>query len=87
MIDTKDLLHKVQLNTGLDKRKTEQLYKAFILAVKHNNMNLKEVDLEGVGYIVPKKHLEFVFTDRQSGQELLYPPRIAVRFKPVRYSL
>ncbi len=87
MIDTKDLIHKVQLNTGLDKRKAEQLYKAFILAVKQNNMNLKEVNLEGIGSIVPKKHLEFVFTDRQSGQELLYPPRIAVRFKPVRYSL
>ena len=87
MIDTKDLLHKIQLNTGLDKRKTEQLYKAFILTVKQNNMNLKEVNLEGLGLIVPKKHMEFVYTDRQTGQELLYPPRISVRFKPVKYSL
>lgn len=72
-------LHK---RTRLDKSTINKLLKGVHEIIRDQIVNQNEVELESVGTLAPKKRLEYLYENCKTGERILFPPRISIRFIP-----
>ncbi|MDO5569899.1 MAG: HU family DNA-binding protein [Bacteroidales bacterium] len=81
-MDHKKFMLELQKRTGLDKSRLVSLLKTTQEVIYEQQINLNSIYLDGIGEIVPKKRLEFIYKNPRNQEVVLYPPRITVHFKP-----
>lgn len=79
-MNNKEFLHQLQHLTKFDKQQTSALMSALnhILANEAISGNIVEID--DFGQFVSHKHSEYVKESENTGEVVLYPPRISYRF-------
>ncbi|MEG0949143.1 MAG: HU family DNA-binding protein [Bacteroidales bacterium] len=81
-MDHKKFILELQKRTGLDKSRLNLLLKTTEEVMREQAINLNTVSLDGLGCLEPRKRLEFVHEEIQTGKKTLYPPRIVLHFTP-----
>jgi Bacterial DNA-binding protein. len=80
-MDHKKFMLELQKRSGLNKSRLISLLKATQEVIYEQQINLNTVHLEGIGELVPKKRLEFIYKNPRNNGVVMYPPRITVHFK------
>lgn len=81
-MDHKKFLQELQKRSGLDRNRLQELLKATENVIQEQAVNLNSVSLDGLGTFEPRKRLEFIHENRETGEQILYPPRIVIHFTP-----
>ncbi|MCF0179301.1 MAG: HU family DNA-binding protein [Bacteroidales bacterium] len=76
----KELLTEIHKKTKLDKQQVSALVSALEHILVEEAISGQTVEIEGLGQFISHKHPEFIKTDEETGQSVLYPPRISYRF-------
>ncbi len=79
-MDNKKLISELQKRSGLDKSMINAIYKTMLQVISEQCINLNDVSIDNIGKFIPKKRLEFTHKDPETGNTLLYPPKISVKF-------
>lgn len=81
-MDHKKLITELQKRSGLDKSRLNSLLLATERVICEQAIYLNHVSLGPLGVFESQKKLEFVYENPQTGEQVLYPPRIILRFIP-----
>lgn len=81
IMDHKEFLAEVQKRSGLDKHTCAALLSAAEKLLVEKAVDLVPVELEGIGVFVSTKHPEFIQENQDTGETVLYPPRITYRLQ------
>ena len=80
-MEHKELMQELQRRTQADAQQCSMLLAALERVLADEAIALREVEMEGVGRFVSRKHPEYVSEDSETGDVILYPPRISYRFQ------
>ena len=81
-MDSKKFIQELQKESGLDKALLNKMLSVLGDLIRENGVNLRSVDIPGIGVLEPKKRPEFVYEDKVTGEILLYPPKVVIKFRP-----
>lgn len=76
----KDFLSEVQKSSKLDRQQTSALVSALEHILAEQAIAGNVVSLNNFGQFISHKHLEYVVDNAETGESVLYPPRISYRF-------
>ena len=76
----KEFLTEIHKKTKLDKQQVSALVSALEHILVEEAISGQIVEIEGLGQFISHKHPEFIKTNEETGETLLYPPRISYRF-------
>jgi len=76
----KELLTEIQKKTKMDKQQVSAMVSALEHILVEEAISGQTVEIEGLGQFTSHKHPEFVKTNEETGETILYPPRISYRF-------
>lgn len=76
----KEFLAELQKKTSLDKQQVSALVAALSHAIAEEAISGNNVDINGLGQFVSHKRPEFIKTNPETGETVLYPPQITCRF-------
>lgn len=79
-MDHKEFISELQKRCGLDKQSCSALLSATERLLVENAIELVPVDFEGFGQFVSSKHPEYIQENTETGEVVMYPPRITYRF-------
>ncbi|MBQ0057192.1 MAG: HU family DNA-binding protein [Bacteroidales bacterium] len=76
----KEFLSELQKRSGMDRQMCSALLSATEKLMVEEATMLVPVRFEGLGEFVPTKHPEYIDQNPETGQSVLFPPRISYRF-------
>lgn len=76
----KDLLTEINKRTNLDKQQVSALVSSMLKIMAEEAISGNIIEIDGLGQFVSHKHPEFVKSNDETGEVVLYPPRISYRF-------
>lgn len=77
----KEFLSEVQKLSSLDRQQCSTLLKALTKVMVKEAIEQNAVSLDGLGQFVSSKHPEYIQEDPETGETVMYPPRISYRFQ------
>lgn len=80
-MEHKELMQELQRRTQLDAARCSMLLTTLERVMADEAIGTREVEMEGLGRFVSHKHPEYVEEDPETGEQVLYPPRISYRFQ------
>jgi nucleoid DNA-binding protein len=79
-MDSKRFVVELQKRSGLDRGRLKELLRALRDIIRLRAIGQEQVVIAGLGRFEGHKRMEFEYDDRTTGETLLYPPHIGVRF-------
>lgn len=76
----KELLTEINKRTNLDKQQVSALVSSMLKIMAEEAISGNIIEIDGLGQFVSHKHPEFVKSNDETGEVVLYPPRISYRF-------
>ena len=76
----KELLSEIHKKSKLDKSQVSALVSALIRLIAEEAVAGNSVEIDGLGQFVSHRHPQYVKTNEETGETILYPPRISCRF-------
>jgi len=76
----KEFLSNLQHKSKFDKQQTSALLSALTHILANEAIAGNIVEIDNLGQFVSHKHTEFVQKSKETGESILYPPRISYRF-------
>jgi nucleoid DNA-binding protein/nucleoid-associated protein YgaU len=78
----KEVLADIQHRSALDKATCSLLLSGLERALQEEMIHATTIRLPGLGLFIPHKHPEYEQEESETGDIVLYPPRITCRFQP-----
>lgn len=79
MITHKELMNEIQKMARLDRHQTSALLNSLEKILADEAIDQNSVQLDGLGTFISHKHPEYIQDNNQTGEAILYPPRITCR--------
>ncbi len=76
----KDFLTEIHKKTKMDKQQVSALVSALEHILVEEAISGQVVEIDGLGQFISHKHPEYIQTNEETGESVLYPPRISYRF-------
>ena len=76
----KEFLTELHKKSKLDKSQVSALVSALNRIIAEEAIAGNAVEIEGLGQFVSHKHPEYVQANEETGETVLFPPRISCRF-------
>lgn len=80
-MDHKEFVSRVQQRSGLDKQQCAMLLNCFERIIQDEALNMVDVEIDNFGKFESHKHPEYIQENNETGEVVLYPPRITCRFR------
>lgn len=81
-MEHKALLHSLSAAIGRDTKDTAALLESLSAVIKERLSDMDTIAIPGFGEFEPVKEDEHIVTDQATGERMLIPPSISVRFNP-----
>ena len=79
-MDNKKFFSELQKQSGIEKALLNRMLDVTLNILREQGVNLKPVNIDGLGVFESKKRKECLFVNKENGEEILYPPKVVVRF-------